>query len=129
MLQKEFEESYATAQLVTKDEISRRQGVGISEAISDEVRLWFRDYQVRTGKFPDFPSEDHGGSRNLLSRQATESEISKSSAVSSKDSKKNKDKMKTPTKTGDLNVEENCDDGFKTSQSLFLPDLKMGIDE
>lgn len=59
---------------------------------------------------------------------ATESEISRSSAVSSKDSKKNKDKSKAP-KTGDLNVEENFDNGFKTSQSLFLPDIKLGIEE
>lgn len=60
---------------------------------------------------------------------ATESDISRSSAVSSKDSKKTKDKPKTPTKSGDLNVEESFDNGFKASQSIFLPDIKTGIDE
>lgn len=61
--------------------------------------------------------------------EATESDISRSSAVSSRDSKKTKDKPKTPTKSGDLNVEESFDNGFKTSQSIFLPDIKTGIDE
>lgn len=50
--------------------------------------------------------------------------------MSSKDSKKTKDnKSKTPTKSGDLNVEENYDNGFHTSQSMFLPDIKVAIDE
>lgn len=61
---------------------------------------------------------------------ATESEVSRSSAPSSKDSKKTKDnKSKSPTKSADLNVEDNFDSGFKVSQSMFLPELKSGIDE
>lgn len=61
---------------------------------------------------------------------ASESEVSRSSALSSKDSKKTKDnKSRTPTKSADLNVEDNFDGGFKVSQSMFLPELKSGIDE
>lgn len=59
---------------------------------------------------------------------ATESEISRSSALSSKDSKK-RDKSKSSIKSGDLNVEENFEDGFKISQSQFLADIKGGIEE
>lgn len=55
--------------------------------------------------------------------------MSRSSALSSKDSKKTKDKSKTPTKSADLNVEDNFDSGFKVSQSMFLSELKSGIDE
>lgn len=68
-MQEEYEENYNAAQLVTKGDISKRQGVAITEQIADEVRIWFKDYQLRTGKFPEFPSEDAGGSRHLLSRQ------------------------------------------------------------
>lgn len=53
----------------TKTLISRKQGVNITEQIADEIRIWFKDYQIRTGKFPDYPTEDNGGSRHLLSRQ------------------------------------------------------------
>lgn len=41
----------------------------LSQEIADEIRQWFRDYQMRNGKFPEYPSEDNGGSRHLLSRQ------------------------------------------------------------
>lgn len=60
---------------------------------------------------------------------ATESEISRSSAVSSKDSKKTKDKSRTPTRFADLNTEETFDGTFRVAQSTFLPDIKTGIDE
>lgn len=62
-------DNYNAAQLSTKEDISKRQGVAITEHIADEVRIWFKDYQLRTGKFPEFPSQDAGGSRHLLSRQ------------------------------------------------------------
>lgn len=64
----------------------------------------------------------------MFLKTATESEISRSSAVSSKDSKK-RDKSKSSIKSGDLNVEDNFEDGFKISQSQFLPDIKGGIEE
>lgn len=128
-LQAEYHGNYIESLTKVKDEISKKQGVALSEEIADEIRIWFKDYQGRQGKFPEFPSEDDGGSRYVLSRQATESEISRSSAVSSRDSKKTKDKSKTPTKSADLNVEDNFDSGFKISQSMFLPELKSGIDE
>lgn len=41
----------------------------MAEDIADEIRTWFKEYKTRTGKFPEFPSEDSGGSRHLLSRQ------------------------------------------------------------
>lgn len=52
-----------------KEEITTKQTIPLTEEISDEVRLWFRDYYTRTGKLPEYPSEEHGGSRHLLSRQ------------------------------------------------------------
>lgn len=54
-----------------KEDITTKQTVPITEEISDEIRLWFRDTYTRTGKLPDFPTEDNGGSRHILSRQGT----------------------------------------------------------
>lgn len=130
-LQREYEEDFAQTLVRTKEEMQLKRGTTMTEQIGDEVRDWFREYQTRTGKFPEFPTEEAGGSRYLLSRQATEDEMSvkSSSAVgSSKDSKK-REKSKSPTKSGDINVEENYDDGFKASQSMFLGDIKAGIEE
>lgn len=58
-----------------------------------------------------------------------DSEMSRSSPVSSRDSKKTKDKSKTPTKIIDLMAEVNFDSGFKMNQSSFLNEMKLQIDE
>ncbi|XP_055696973.1 dynein regulatory complex protein 11 [Phlebotomus papatasi] len=128
-IQAEFQEEFQKALQGTKEEINTKQGSVISEDIADEIRNWFKEYKGRTGKLPDFPSEEHGGSRHLLSRQGTESEMSRSSAPSSKESKKAKDKSKSAVKSGDINVEDTFENGYKASQSSFLPELKTGIEE
>lgn len=122
--------------------------------VSDEIRNWFKDYFTKTGKLPEFPSEEAGGSRNLLSRQGnkfafmknlwaqgehvdfvctekgTESEFSRSSAPSSKESKKNaKEKGKEKSKGDEPVMDEGFKKGFKPDESSFLPEVKAGIDE
>lgn len=54
--------------------------------------------------------------------------MSRSSAVSSKESKKNKEKAKQ-VKANEVNGEDNFENGFKPIQSLFLSEIKLGIDE
>lgn len=130
-LQAEHFDDFKSALCETKDEISTRQGSVLTEEIASEIRNWVKEYHQRAGKFPDFPSEEAGGSRHLLSRQGTESDMSRSSAYSSKESsKKAKEKAKA-VKSGDINVEDQnfLESGFKASQSLFLPELKNGVDE
>lgn len=55
--------------------------------------------------------------------------MSRSSPVSSRDSRKTKDKSKTPTKIIDLTAEMNFDRGFKMNQSSFLNEIKLEVDE
>lgn len=40
----------------------------INEQIGDELRRWIREYYDRTGRFPEMPSEESGGSRAMYSR-------------------------------------------------------------
>lgn len=64
-----------------------------------------------------------------ISFHSIDSELSRSSPVSSRDSKKTKDKSKTPTKIIDLSAEVNFEAGFKMNQSSFLNEIKLQIDE
>lgn len=112
-----------------KAEIHTKHGAAMMEHIADDIRIWVKDYYDKTGKLPDFPSEDNGGSLHIFSRPGTESEISRSSAISSKESRKTKDKSKSPARSGDLNVEDTLEDGFRTGQSVVLPDMKCLIEE
>ena len=103
----------------------------MTEDIADELRSWIKDCYEKTGKLPDFPSEDQGGSLHIFSRPGTESELSRSSARSSKESRKTKDKSKSPARSGDLNVNENQldeDGGLQPGQSNCLPDIRTEID-
>lgn len=47
----------------------KKYSTTLSEQIADEIRNWFKEYHSRVGKFPEFPTEENGGSRQLLSRQ------------------------------------------------------------
>lgn len=86
-VQAEHQRQYEQALVFEKDNVRRTRGDIIKEEIADAARCWYMDYKANTGKFPDFPSEESGGSAVLFSRQGAESEMSKSTAPSSKDSK------------------------------------------
>lgn len=112
-----------------KAEIHTKHGAAMMEDIADDIRIWVKDYYDKTGKLPEFPSEENGGSLHIFSRPGTESEVSRSSAISSKESRKTKDKSKSPARSGDLNVDDNLEDGFRPGQSVVLPDMKCLIEE
>uniref|UniRef100_A0A182JQY3 Transcription termination factor 2 n=1 Tax=Anopheles christyi TaxID=43041 RepID=A0A182JQY3_9DIPT len=129
--QKTFQDDYERSLVRVKEEISVKQGAAMTEDIADEIRTWFKEYQKRTGRLPDFPSEEAGGSRHLLSRQGTESELSRSSVLSSRESKlkgSGKEKL-AQKKPGEVSLEEGLDKAFKPMQSSFLPEIKSGIEE
>lgn len=68
-LQDDYHREYEDALVSIREDINIKQGTAMAEDIADEIRTWFKEYKTRTGKFPEFPSEDSGGSRHLLSRQ------------------------------------------------------------
>lgn len=70
-LQAAFKEEYERTLKQAKEDITKKHSDPLSEEIADELRAWFKEYQCRTGKFPEFPTEDMGGSRHLLSRQGS----------------------------------------------------------
>ncbi|XP_067647279.1 dynein regulatory complex protein 11 [Eurosta solidaginis] len=136
-----FERRYATqaaykdmleaSLTAVREEIKCKQGATITEDIADELRAWIKDCYEKTGKLPEFPSEEQGGSLHIFSRPGTESELSRSSARSSKESRKTKDKSKSPARSGDLNVNDNQEEGenFRPGQSVFIADIKNTIEE
>uniref|UniRef100_A0A182W226 ATPase AAA-type core domain-containing protein n=1 Tax=Anopheles minimus TaxID=112268 RepID=A0A182W226_9DIPT len=49
-------DDYERSLVRVKEEINVKQGAAMTEDIADEIRTWFREYQKRTGRLPDFPS-------------------------------------------------------------------------
>ncbi|XP_076288355.1 dynein regulatory complex protein 11 isoform X1 [Lasioglossum baleicum] len=120
--QVEYQKLYETLLVETKDQIRKEKSAIMEENIRSEIRNWINTYFQETGKIPDLPSAESGGSRIIFSRQGTESTISKSTAMSSKESKKSK-KSKAKKDSETEQSEEETEQGFKSIPSNFLSDL------
>ncbi|XP_036140295.1 dynein regulatory complex protein 11 [Monomorium pharaonis] len=117
-----FQMQYEDLILEATERIRKEKSVIMEENIRSEIRNWIDTYFQQTGKIPDLPSVESGGSRMIFSRQGTESTVSKSTAVSSKESKKSKQsKSKKDSETEQS--EDEMDLGFKSAPSNFLTEL------
>ncbi|KAF4533179.1 hypothetical protein B566_EDAN001721 [Ephemera danica] len=125
--QDEYQQKYIEAQREEKERALRRHGIRLTKEITDEVRNWLMEYKNETGKFPDFPSEEMGGSALMFGKQGTESEVSKSTVGSSREGKSRKDRLKKPkekeTKKTKNSAGDDDDPGFKMQPSNFLNNL------
>ncbi|KAL0819448.1 hypothetical protein ABMA28_007553 [Loxostege sticticalis] len=133
-LQKERAEEYTIALDTIEEQLRSQHGARINEQIGDELRRWITEYYERTDRLPEIPSEESGGSRAMYSRQGTgmESELSKSSPVSSGGSKRSKDsKDKKSSKNGDAKPKEEGEDliTYKCIASAFLQDIVNANEE
>ncbi|KAL6440740.1 hypothetical protein ACFW04_003292 [Cataglyphis niger] len=117
-----FQQQYQDLILEAKERIRNEKSAVMEENIRSEIRNWIDTYFQQTGKIPDLPSAESGGSRMIFSRQGTESTVSKSTAVSSKESKKSK-RSKSKKDSETEQSEDETDLGFKSIPSNFLPEL------
>ncbi|XP_011142769.1 dynein regulatory complex protein 11 [Harpegnathos saltator] len=120
--QLDFQRQYEALLLEAKERIRSEKSAVMEENIRSEIRNWIDTYFQQTGKIPDLPSAESGGSRMIFSRQGTESTVSKSTAVSSKDSKKSK-RSKSKKDSETEQSEDETDVGFKSVPSNFLSEL------
>ncbi|XP_029162148.1 dynein regulatory complex protein 11 isoform X2 [Nylanderia fulva] len=120
--QLDFQQQYQDLILEAKERIRKEKSAIMEENIRSEIRNWIDTYFQQTGKIPDLPSAESGGSRMIFSRQGTESTVSKSTAVSSKESKKSK-RSKSKKDSETEQSEDETDLGFKSVPSNFLPEL------
>ncbi|XP_028031398.1 dynein regulatory complex protein 11 [Bombyx mandarina] len=133
-LQVQREKEYQEALEKIEEQLRIQNGVKINEQIGDELRRWIREYYDRTARFPEFPSEDAGGSRTMYSRQGTgvDSDLSKSSPVSSKESKRSKEsKDKKNSKAEESKNKDEVDDlqMYKCRSSAFLQEITNANEE
>ncbi|KAK9309172.1 hypothetical protein QLX08_001123 [Tetragonisca angustula] len=126
--QVKYQELYENLVIEARERIRKEKSAIIEENIRSEVRNWVNTYFQQTGKIPDLPSAESGGSRIIFSRQGTESTISKSTAVSSKESKKSK-RSKSKKDSDAEQSEEETEQGFKSVPSNFLSELVHGNQE
>nr|XP_014288223.1 IQ and AAA domain-containing protein 1 [Halyomorpha halys] len=127
-VQRNREEEYQEALIREREEIKKDKGPVMMEEMADQIRSWLMGFKQSTGKFPDLPSEEAGGSALVLKGQAgqAESDRSKSTAPSSRGSK---GKAKKGKEDDIKKNQEEEDPGFRMSPSNFLTLLMVSCSE
>ncbi|KAM6396763.1 dynein regulatory complex protein 11 [Pluvialis apricaria] len=118
-----------------KDKLKEIEGFNIKETLQDQIGQCFIECRHIIGKFPDYPTEEAGGSMAILSQKtpeqvAAELDAKKEMALQKKAQKDKKEKEggkekmkgKNPQKTGKKEEEE----GWKMAPSNFLSIMEEG---
>ncbi|KAF4112039.1 dynein regulatory complex protein 11 isoform X2 [Onychostoma macrolepis] len=142
-VQEEHEAEYQRALVNIKESVRSVDGTDIKESLQEQIRQWFLECRDATGKFPDFPSPEDGGSASIFAQKTPEQVAAefaakeeerekKKKSKGEKDKKGNdrkekkkekKGKMKGKKGKGDTEEEEK---GWKMTPSNFLPTVVEG---
>uniref|UniRef100_F6UHC0 Uncharacterized protein n=1 Tax=Ciona intestinalis TaxID=7719 RepID=F6UHC0_CIOIN len=122
--QEENEVEYQQALVTIKEKIRQVEGPDIKETMQDQIRQWFIECRDATGKFPDYPDEEDGGSA-LLFREKTPEEVE--AELKAKEEDKGKKKGKKGKKSGKKSgkkkkiFKQEEEPGWKMQESKFIP--------
>lgn len=127
-IQVQFEKDYIEALDTIKDKLKDTEGPTMKEHMMDQLRQWFIDVRDATGRFPDYPTEEEGGS-NLIFKEKIigEDEEEKDVKSDKKDKKGKKSAKENKEKKGKEKKGKKGDDapeGFTMAESNFAPTLK-----
>jgi len=137
---KQHENEYQRALVDIKQNLLDTKGPLIREELQDQIRQWFIECRDNSGKFPDYPSVEDGGSAKLFVKK-TPSEIeaeiaekeAKKEAKGKKGKKGKKDKKEKKGKKGKgkkgKGGDEDEEPGWKMPESEFKTDAEKELEE
>ncbi|XP_019378896.1 PREDICTED: IQ and AAA domain-containing protein 1 [Gavialis gangeticus] len=138
-VQEKHDEEYKKALVAIKNRLREMEGPDIKESLQEQIRQWFIECRHITGKFPDYPDEEDGGSIVIFSQKtpeqvaaelaAKEEELQKKSKDKGKKGKKEKEKKKKGKEKGKEKKEKKVneeEEGWKMAPSNFLPIMEEG---
>ncbi|NXY16600.1 DRC11 protein, partial [Atrichornis clamosus] len=116
-----------TEELSFKAELREKEGPHIVETLQDQISQCFIECRHITGRFPDYPPEEAGGSKAIFSEKTPEqiaAELAAKREMEKGDQTERREKPKPPKpqKPGKQEVDE----GWKMGPSNFLPILEEG---
>ncbi|XP_048366495.1 IQ and AAA domain-containing protein 1-like [Sphaerodactylus townsendi] len=137
--QADYETEYRQALDSIRDSVYEVEGPSMREEMKAQLRQWFIECRELTGRFPDFPEQEIGGSSVLFAQRSPEEvkaeldlaeikvEKKKGKGKEAEKKKKGKEQPKEAEKTKAKKKEE--DEGLKLSPSKFLTALDQGYRE
>ncbi|RXM30015.1 IQ and AAA domain-containing protein 1 [Acipenser ruthenus] len=72
MVQEEHEVEFQHALVSIRETIRSLEGPDIKESLQEQIRQWFIECHDATGKFPDYPDEEDGGSAAVFAEKTPE---------------------------------------------------------
>ncbi|XP_035249034.1 dynein regulatory complex protein 11 [Anguilla anguilla] len=140
LLQEKHEADFLQAKDKIKDSVREVEGPDMQQTLQEQIRQWFIECRDATGKFPDFPSIDEGGSAAIFAQKTPEQVAAELAAKEEEKEKRKKSKGKKGKSSGkekkkdrkgkgkgkksDADSEEET--GWKMPPSSFLPAVVEG---
>ncbi|NXS87342.1 DRC11 protein, partial [Erpornis zantholeuca] len=114
-----------------RHELRQTEGSHIKETLQDEISQCFIECRHITGRFPDYPPENTGGSKSIFiekhPEQVAEELAAKREAEQREKENSGKEKMERPEKTKPPKVgKQMVDERWKMTPSNFLSILEEG---
>lgn len=124
-IQEENLEKYEKALLTVKEQIRLCESDTMKEKLEDDIRKWYLSYRNKYNVFPDFPSEEEGGSNKIFYIQAAIDENMKEVAQYERVKKK---EVKNEIKLNQKKI-LNTSESFITSASNCIPIINEICDD
>ncbi|KAF5402773.1 IQ motif containing with AAA domain 1 like [Paragonimus heterotremus] len=125
-----YEQEYQDALIKVREKIRDSEGPDMRETMQDQIRQWFVECRDATGKFPDYPDEDAGGSAAIFKEKTPEElerELKEKEETAQKEKEKKTGKPAAAPKKDDKKKKKDDEpEGWKMSQSVFLDELREG---
>ncbi|XP_023330690.1 IQ and AAA domain-containing protein 1 isoform X2 [Eurytemora carolleeae] len=115
--QMEHEASYKKSLLDIKEEIRDAEGPDLTEKMKDDIRKWFWEEKDEQGRFPDYPSDDEGGSNAVFHPE----NVYQSSEMDFGKRKEERGKKEEKGRKEEIEEEEL---GFRLQPSQFFTNIK-----
>lgn len=134
---KHNEKEYQQGLVSIKEKIRQAEGPDMKERMISQIRQWFLECRDVTGKFPEYPDEDEGGSAMIfknksvteLEKEMADIEAGGKEEKGKKDKKDSKDKKKDKKDKKDKGKDKKGDDeGWTMAPSAFVPNIVDGTE-
>ncbi|KAA0713181.1 IQ and AAA domain-containing protein 1 [Triplophysa tibetana] len=98
-VQEDHENEYQKALVDIKESVETVDGPNMKETLQEQIRQWFIECRDATGKFPDFPSAEDGGSASIFA-QKTPEQVAAELAAKEAEGRRRKSRKERRTKKG-----------------------------
>lgn len=131
---KHNEKEYQQGLVSIKEKIRQAEGPDMKERMISQIRQWFLECRDVTGKFPDYPDEDEGGSAMIFKNKSVtelEREMADIEAGGGKEEKgkKGKDGKKDKKEKKEKKDKKGEDEGWMMAPSEFVPNIVDGTEQ